>query len=112
MADDFKASQLPPPASVHAGIFWAAADGASDVKLSLGDIRPGVSAYGMRLALGSNLRAVADAIDPDITVDATIRWQGAARITTGDPLFLLIQSTLAFTEGQMTILMTAAAAYE
>ena len=115
MATDYKASQLD-PVSVPRNAAWAGYEEVGGVKqdvlVRVSDIRPGVSAYGMRLALGANLRTVADAIGPDITAGTTIRWQAAARISTGDPLFLLIKSTLGYSDAQMTILMTAAAAYE
>jgi len=75
-------------------------------------VRPGVSAFGLRLALGADLQTVADAINADITDPVTIRWQAAARVVADDALHAFIKATLGWNDSQMATLMTAAAAYE
>ena len=115
MALDKKASELPDATNPRTAS-WAAYEddgsGPTDVRMTMDMVRPGVSAFGLRLALGANLQAVAGAISADITDPVTIRWQAAARVVAGDPLHAFIQSTLGWSDSQMTTLMTAAAAYE
>lgn len=115
MALDKKASELPDATNPRTAA-WAAYEdtggGPADVRLTTDMIRPGVPAFGLRLALASNLQAVADAISADITDPVTIRWQAAARVVTGDALHAFIKATLGWSDSQMDILMTAAAAYE
>ncbi len=107
MALDKKASELPDATNPRTAS-WAAYEddgsGPADVRMTMDMVRPGVSAFGLRLALGANLQAVAGAISADITDPVTSRWQAAARA--------FIQSTLGWSDSQMTTLMTAAAAYE
>lgn len=73
----------------------------------------GVPMVGMRLALsGAQLQTVSDAIPADVTDAVNIRWTSGARIRTGDALHTFIKTTLGLSDGDMTTLMTAAAAHD
>ena len=78
MALDKKASELPDATNPRTAS-WAAYEddgsGPADVRMTMDMVRPGVSAFGLRLALGANLQAVAGAFyfDHFITLFGLLR---------------------------------------
>ncbi|KKC24939.1 hypothetical protein [Sphingomonas sp. SRS2] len=71
-----------------------------------------VPAYAVLIALADaeKLQDIRDNIPADINDEVAIRWNAGAPIKPGDAMAEFIQDTLAYSDGQMTALFTAAVA--
>lgn len=88
------------------------ATGAPGDMSSIGYPVGAVPAYAMLIALSDagKLQDIRDNIPADINEEVAIRWTSGAPIKPDDAMATFIQTTLAYSDGQMTDLFTAAVA--